>query len=85
VTGTSSGRATSGGALAPESPRTTRSTPEYIPNFPKTPFFAKMQLQPSLSLWLKSDFRDISRMMDDGEKKRKKNLDKKTVPQKDST
>jgi len=44
-----------------------------------------MQLQPSLSLWLKSDFRDISRMMDDGEKKRKKNLDKKTVPQKDST
>ena len=34
VTGTPSGRAASGGAIAPQPPRATRPTPEYIRNFP---------------------------------------------------
>jgi len=38
VTGTSSGRAASGGVLAPQPLRATRSQPESIPNFWRTPF-----------------------------------------------
>jgi len=41
-----SGCAASGGALAPQPPRANRSTPEFIQNFPKNPFFSCVRVQP---------------------------------------
>ena len=44
----SSGRAASGGALAPEPPRATRNTPEFIRNLSKqTLFFSFCRVQPT--------------------------------------
>jgi len=44
------GRAASGGALAPEPPRATRSQPEFLGFAPKTIIFAKFRLSPLIPL-----------------------------------